>query len=234
MRLLRKMAAIAVSAMALWTASEVLASKPQRVEASPEQQRWSQGKIDFSQSLGVGSASLRSLGTRLEEARSSLDPISLAAAACELAAAETASGKAVALTSKEVIDEAVELARLRGRSMELKAVAALAGPAGRLLEEDIRKAQEREADRARAAASGEISKGVAVSLRVLNLSSVAADVTCCGRSVGTVASHSSADYTLPDLGRPFYLLSARGDDGRQWTLRLTGQYGSVEWVLNDN
>lgn len=190
--------------------------------------------IDFALALEIGSPSLRTLGARIDSARRALDPIGLASAARELAAAEAASGKTAKIAALDLMLEAVDLARARGRLAELKTVAALAEKAGEPLREDIERARRREADRAAAASAGEIARDAPVLLRVVNQSLVAAEVVYCGHRVGTVPSRGVADFSVADPPGPFCVLDARGADGRRWNLRLVGRYESLEWTLHEN
>src|SRR5262249_44832567 len=66
--------------------------------------------------------SLNTLGSRIDAARRAPDPVALAQAANELAVAEKVSGKTASLTSSQVLGEAAELASLRKKVAELRAV----------------------------------------------------------------------------------------------------------------
>jgi hypothetical protein len=66
--------------------------------------------------------SLSTLGARIDAARRAPDPVALANAASELNVAEQVSGKKASLTSRQVLQEAAELASLRKQAAELKAV----------------------------------------------------------------------------------------------------------------
>jgi hypothetical protein len=78
--------------------------------------------IQFNKELALPFDSLRTLGARIDAARRSHDPVSLAHAASELSVAEKVSGKKAELTSVQLIKQAAELAKLRGEVAELKAV----------------------------------------------------------------------------------------------------------------
>lgn len=81
--------------------------------------------VNFNEELGLGFASLNALGQRIEAARNAMDPVGLASAATELHVAERVSGKTASITSAALMDEAVELAKLRFQADELRAVALL-------------------------------------------------------------------------------------------------------------
>jgi hypothetical protein len=83
-------------------------------------------KVDFKKDLGLSYNSLNTLGRRIDAARRSHDPVSLANAANELAVAEKVSGKKADLTSAALIKEAAKLAQLRHQVSELQAVQEIA------------------------------------------------------------------------------------------------------------
>jgi hypothetical protein len=87
--------------------------------------------VNFGKELGVDIIALGSLGARIDSARDKSDPVILAALALELAAAESASGKTASIKSADITKEAVDLAKQRYSSAEIKAVAQLAGAQGK-------------------------------------------------------------------------------------------------------
>lgn len=78
--------------------------------------------VAFGKSLKLPFSSLTTLGARIDAARRAPDPVALAHAASELATAEKVSGKTASVTSKELLLESVELAKLRRQVAELQAV----------------------------------------------------------------------------------------------------------------
>jgi uncharacterized protein (TIGR03000 family) len=78
--------------------------------------------VNFRKELNLPFRSLATLGGRIDAARRAPDPVALANAASELKVAEQVSGKTASLTSKQVLQEAAELAALRKQDAELKAV----------------------------------------------------------------------------------------------------------------
>lgn len=78
--------------------------------------------VPFGKSLNLPFPSLATLGARIDAARRAPDPVALAHAASELATAESVSGKKASVTSKELILESAELAKLRRQVAELQAV----------------------------------------------------------------------------------------------------------------
>jgi hypothetical protein len=103
------------------------ASKPspkddKEVVESKVQKNARAADVKFKQQLGLPFNSLGTLGSRIDQARRSHDPVGLANAANELAVAEKVSGKKASLTSTALVKEAAELASLRRQAAELKAV----------------------------------------------------------------------------------------------------------------
>jgi len=153
--------------------------------------------INFNKELGLEFDSLKTLGTRIDQARSAPDPVGLLGAAQELAAAEKASGKHSTLTAETLTKEAVDLARLRSNSKELKAAAALVHDekTAKDLESEASKAEKREADQAKAFKSGEKTRGTDV-LRVVNETPYYAYVYVNGTLVATTPPYTQADYLI--------------------------------------
>lgn len=98
------------------------ASEDKQVVSSEASSRTSASSINFRKELGLPFASLSTLGSRIEAARRTPDPVALAHAASELAVAEKVSGKTASLTSSQVMQESAELASLRKQEAELQAV----------------------------------------------------------------------------------------------------------------
>jgi uncharacterized protein (TIGR03000 family) len=78
--------------------------------------------ISFGKALNLPFPGLATLGARIDAARRAPDPVALAHAANELATAERVSRKQASLTSRELILESAELAKLRRQVAELRAV----------------------------------------------------------------------------------------------------------------
>jgi len=82
--------------------------------------------VNFRKELNLPFASLSTLGSRIDAARRTPDPVVLAHTANELSVAEKVSGKQATLTSSALIKEAAELAKLRRQATELQAVSRVA------------------------------------------------------------------------------------------------------------
>jgi hypothetical protein len=115
----------------LTLASLVPADDPKKDAAAPEDKQVVDAKIahhpaaasvKFRKELNLPFGSLNTLGSRIDAARRAPDPVALANTAGELAVAEHVSGKTASLTSKQLLQEAAELASLRRQEAELKAV----------------------------------------------------------------------------------------------------------------
>jgi hypothetical protein len=81
--------------------------------------------INFKKTYNLPFDSLGTLGARIEAARRKPDPVALAHAASEMSVAEEVSGKKASLTSKALVQEAAQLAKLRQEVAELKATFAV-------------------------------------------------------------------------------------------------------------
>jgi hypothetical protein len=98
--------------------------------------------VNFRKELKLPFASLTTLGARIDQARRAPDPVALAHAASELGVAEKVSGKTASITSKQVLQEAAELASLRRQAAELKAVLQVANQ--NMFEEERIRAMQKE------------------------------------------------------------------------------------------
>lgn len=158
--------AIAVFGCSAWAAD---AQAPKEVKAERINYE-SAAAIDFGKELKLPFEALSSLGYRIEQSRRAADPVGLASSATELAVAEKVSGKKTSLTADSLWKEALELAKLRNRSLELKALRLMTsdGATGKSLDELADKAAKIEADEAAASRSGERSRGVRNVLLVQN------------------------------------------------------------------
>lgn len=97
------------------------AAKDEQVVKSTAVHKTPAASINFKKELGLPFPTLGTLGSRIDAARRAPDPVALANAAAELNVAEKVSGKTASLTSKQVLQEAAELASLRKQEAELKA-----------------------------------------------------------------------------------------------------------------
>jgi hypothetical protein len=183
--------------------------------------------IDFGGDLGLSFPALTSLGARIEAARRGPDPVDLAAAGTELAAAEKVSGKKAGLTSDAVLKEAVELARARGSSKELMMVAELVkGDTGKDLQAEALKAAEAEKT-----PQPEVGRGARY-LRVVNHSDEGVDIYVDGRFIGHVYEHRHETFPL-HMKYDRVEMFARHHHRTWGPARIRGEYDTYTWELTD-
>lgn len=143
--------------------------------------------VNFRKDLGVTLQYLDSIGYTIHEARKTPDPVQLALCAKGLSVAEQVAGKKASVTADQVMQEAIQLARLRGFSAELSAVAKLTDKETSAdLNELAEAAKEAEAADREATEQGETSKELVGTLRVENHSHECLRIFVDGRYVGTV------------------------------------------------
>jgi uncharacterized protein (TIGR03000 family) len=94
----------------------------QEVVNSKSAPRPAAASVPFRKELGLSNPTLRTLGSRIDAARRSHDPVALANAASELDTAEKVSGKKASITSTALMNEAAELATLKRQEAELQQV----------------------------------------------------------------------------------------------------------------
>lgn len=193
----------------------------------------SAAKIDFQMELGLAYPSLLTLGSRIQQYRtSSPDPVGLAHAARELALAEKVSGKKASLTSEALMAEAVLLAKVRNDSSELTAVAAIVSDkkVQAELTAAAKKAESDAAERAKLAKEGVKSRGIHSQLTVRNHDHYHVDVYYNGRYLGIVRGHGYRSFYVHDHS-PYFNLYARNHYGKRWRRHLHGGYRSLTWNL---
>lgn len=202
------------------------------VKSSLDEKYVSAATIDFVKALKLSTPSARTIGSRIEEARCVPDPIGLAATARELAALEAATGSQAAVKAADVMTEAVNLAKARGRSLELKAVAALVndGTVAEELAAAAKKSQKAEAERAARAKDGEVIRGICGKLHVENHTHQHMNIYYNGSHIGCVAGYSCGDFNLEDHNHVF-TLEARGDCGGYARRQFHGQSDNFNWRL---
>jgi hypothetical protein len=98
------------------------AAQDKQVVTSKATPRPAPSTVNFRKELNLPFDSLSTLGSRIEAAERKPDPVALAHAANELAVAEKVSGKTASITSKQLAQEAAQLAAMRRQEKELQAV----------------------------------------------------------------------------------------------------------------
>jgi hypothetical protein len=191
--------------------------------------------INFIKDLDLHFESLATLGSRIEEARRNADPVALATCANYLAAAETASGKKASLTAEALTKEAVELAKLRDESAELKAVAALVKDASAELTPLAEKAAKREADERAAFKSGERPRGIWGQVTAVNNTSYKIFVWEDGHELGWVNPYDTFTFSHRIRHGTGHnsVLNCRSEDG-SYHYRFVIDYDvpNFTWTLN--
>ena len=145
-------------------------------------------RINFRGELNVPLNYLNSIGQRIHDARRSPDPVDLALAAQGLAVAEQIAGKKASITSAQIMAEAVQVAKLRGLSTELIALSHIVSDkaVNKELAAMANAAQAREEDARAATASGDTSKEIVGTLKVINHTHECLRIMVDGRFIGTV------------------------------------------------
>jgi hypothetical protein len=176
--------------------------------------------IDFPEALGVHVPSLLTLGGRIDLAREEANPVCLALAAKELAAAEKAGGKMAAVKAADLEKEAAEMAARRVNADEIKIVQGLVSEekCQKLLEEALAKTKER-------------TKGITGTCRVVNTS---------GRTVAIYINDQYRGWVNNNDEREFYVGNNPWDTtklfgrsgGRTWGPRyVSGEHNYYTWNL---
>jgi len=171
--------------------------------------------INYRQALGLPLDYLSTLGQRIHNARLAPDPVGLALAARSLAVAEEVSGKKADVTSTEIMGEAVELAKRRAISTELKAVAAVVSDAAvkAELSKAAATAATAEADQKAALASGESTRAIHGTLQVNNRSNECLRIYVDGRYCGEAHSGQTASFHVHAHGHSNHLEAYCEEDG---------------------
>ncbi|WP_010581795.1 hypothetical protein [Schlesneria paludicola] len=154
--------------------------------------------VNFPKELGLSLEYLDGIGHRISVARKSPDPVELALAAQALSVAEKVSGKKASITSEQILTEALELAKLRGISNELSAVAILVPESKADFDKQISIAKKREAEAKQKTESGEGDKELLGRLTVINHSGECLKIFVSGRYKGTVHEGETISFHVHD------------------------------------
>jgi hypothetical protein len=190
--------------------------------------------INFGKALGLSFESLNTLGSRIDQARRTADPVSLANAAQELAVAEQVSGKKASLTSAAVMKEAADLAKMRFDPAELKAVSLIAH-GDETIAKDLTtacaKAEKAEKERIANAKDGTKTRGIMGQLHADSRVNATIFVYVDGRFVGSMGPFGDI---YPYIGQSSWEtthLFARSNDGRTWNRNIHNAVNNYHWVL---
>jgi len=197
--------------------------------------RVSAASVDYSAELELPFATLTTLGSRIESARQSADPVGLASAAMELKIAEQVSdGKKAAPSSSELIAEAANLAEIRGVSVELRAVAAAIDDKELTtkLKELADDAAIREEEAIAASKAGEKPKGIHGELIFNNESHEHVHVYYNGREIGHADPHEHKHFHVHDHAhRHYFDLKAVGHH-HTWRRHVHGDFRNYTWTIH--
>lgn len=157
-------------------------------------------RINFGKELGLSLDYLGSIGHRISTARKGPDPVDLALCSQALEVAETVSGKQAPITSAQIRSEAIDLAKQRGYSKELTAVAMIVPDANvkKELQAQATIADKREKDQLAAAKAGESPKQLFGTLTVANHSGECLRIYVSGRYKGEVHEGETASFHVHD------------------------------------
>src|SRR5262245_17326849 len=114
--------ALASAGPAQGTRNDKPAPEDKQAVRSKATRRAAASSVSFRQELSLPLNSLSTLGSRIDAARRTPDPVALAHAASELAVAENVSGKTASVTSRQLMKEAAELAAMRRQEAELRSL----------------------------------------------------------------------------------------------------------------
>jgi hypothetical protein len=194
--------------------------------------------VPFRKALGLPYPSLGTLGTRIDAARRSGDPVALAHAASELSVAEKVSGKKASVTSAAIMKEAAELASLRKQVAELKAVQQVSEKV--LVEQEqadsltkaIDFAQTQTAVDQNALKANQEPTDAPRKLVVNNYSTQYVDVQVNGYLKGQVPPGSQKTFTIDQMWNPVSLKGYGDEDTNMWgPVWLPGKWSTYTWNI---
>ena len=170
-------------------------------------------QVNFAKELGVSLDYLGTIGHRISVARKAADPVDLALLAQSLSVAEQVSGKKASITAEQIRKEALELAKLRGYSAELAAIALVIPEAKADLEKLTVIAKKREAEGKKQTESDEVQKALLGTLTVINHSGECLRIFVSGRYVGTAHEGTTSYFRVHDHNEPSHLDAYCEEDG---------------------
>lgn len=191
--------------------------------------------IKFRNDLNLPFNSLNTLGTRIDSARRTGDPVTLANAASELAVAEKVSGKTAKLTSKQLIAEAAELAKLRRQESELKAVLHISDQVS--MEEqkvaELKKLITLAGDEKRMINKGEEPTDAPRKIVVNNYTTNYIDVQINGYLRGQVLPGTTRTFTVEQRWNPIVLKGwGDADETTFGPVVIQGRFDKYTWNIN--
>jgi hypothetical protein len=224
------------------------AQQGKKDEATPEDkqvvdskasQRPAASAVNFRKELNLPLDSLGTLGSRIEAATRKPDPVALAHLANELSVAEKVSGKTASVTSKAVLQEAAELAKVRKQEAEMKALLQVTNQMMfdennlALQRKDLALAQEQiKADKA-AFDSKQEPTSAPRKVIVNNYTTQILDVYVNGYMKATVQPGSTQVITVEHRWNPTVLKAYGNEDSNAWGPRyIWGKFDKYTWNIN--
>lgn len=189
--------------------------------------------VNFARELGLSLDYLGSIGHRIAQARKASDPVELALCSQALSVAEKVSGKQAAVTANQVQQEALEIARLRGNSQELSAVALIVSSAAADLDKQIALAKKREAEAKASIDAKEDQKELVGRLIVANHSDECLRIYVSGNYVGEVHAGQAKQFHVHDHNNPTTLEAYCEEDGEQVSSKhVFGHRHFYNWCIH--
>jgi hypothetical protein len=214
-------------------------AQDQQVVSSKGVTRPSAAAVNFRKELGLPFPSLNTLGARITAARRAGDPVALAHAASELAVAEKVSGKTATMTSRQVLSESAQLARLRKRAAELEAVAEVAHQVQAeenlvyALKQDIAASKAVTQSEQQAFQANEEPTFTPRYVAVNNYTLQFLDIWVNGNLRTQVAPGSRTVLSLDQASNPTVLTAYGNDDSTTWGPRyIWGRFQKYTWNIN--
>lgn len=183
--------------------------------------------VDFAAVLGIDLQNLKTLGTRIDQARSSTDPVALALTAKELAVAEEVSQKKADPTAAALTEEAVKMVRARNRPAELKALASLVEKEREPLRAQAEKAEKQ--IQARIDSPG--SKGIQEYLIVVNKTPYYVDIRVNYLYEGTIEPGATRKVWVGDGPDDTTVIAGRSAGGSWGPRYVPGAWRNYTWIL---
>jgi uncharacterized protein (TIGR03000 family) len=195
--------------------------------------------VKFGKQLGLNDPALATLGSRIDAARRAHDPVALALAASELAAAEKVAGKKASLTSMVLASESAELAGLRRQETELRSVLAvqeqIAGAKDTIttLRQSLADAQAQSKADSEAIRRSQEPTGGSRILIVNNNTAQYVDFWVNGYWKGQVMPGFSELFVIEHRRNPT-VLTGQGDedDQRYGPVNIWGRFNKYTWNIN--
>jgi hypothetical protein len=217
---------------------DTLKDDQQTVASKPQKNAPAAG-IDFNKQLGLPFSSLGTLGSRIDSARRSHDPVALAHAANELGVAEKVSGKKASLTSSALLKESGQLAKLRKEAAELQAVERVTSQVATEtdlvtdLKKEIALSQQQAKAETEALRSNQEPTDTPRKVLVNNYTTQYLDIWVNGYMKTQVGPGQSKWFYIEHNWNPTVLEAYGNEDNNTWGPRyIWGKFKTYTWNLN--